>query len=516
MAEYVFGANILENLTTGMYKSSQIIFREYIQNSCDAIDKAIMLGILPPSDGEINIWIDSDTRSISIEDNGTGVAEKEFAETLQAIAQSNKQFDTERGFRGIGRLCGLAYCKELIFSTTVKGEDVISIMRIDAQKLRSRFYGDIKYTAQEVLDEVIDIDTESSIRVIDDHWFKVELIDINLENNVLLDDSIIGDYLSFVAPVEYRNTFCFGKKIYDYASSLNFKIDEYRINLNGEQLVKKYKTNFKTSQGEDEIFDVSFRNFYADNHQLIAWSWIGLSKFKGVIEQSSKNPNNKMRSIRLRKGNIQIGDAEALQHLFDEERGIHYFIGEVFVVANDLIPNSQRDYFVESSALKEFEKALRDYFEELHRVYYRASEVNSAVKGIKALDNAEEKFKKQVFVSKNHQVAEKEKLDTIREKAETYSRKIARRQQEAFNNPQSILSKVTRRIIEKPDETTQSSQVILIGSTTNNSQKSTNLFPNLSRKERKLVYSILDVIRENMDLKTFTELQDKIVKAVNQ
>lgn len=340
MAEYVFGANILENLTTGMYKSSQIIFREYIQNSCDAIDKAIMLGILPPSDGEINIWIDSDTRSISIEDNGTGVAEKEFAETLQAIAQSNKQFDTERGFRGIGRLCGLAYCKELIFSTTVKGEDVISIMRIDAQKLRSRFYGDIKYTAQEVLDEVIDIDTESSIRVIDDHWFKVELIDINLENNVLLDDSIIGDYLSFVAPVEYRNTFCFGKKIYDYASSLNFKIDEYRINLNGEQLVKKYKTNFTTSQGEDEIFDVSFRNFYADNHQLIAWSWIGLSKFKGVIEQSSKNPNNKMRSIRLRKGNIQIGDEEALQHLFDEDRGIHYFIGEVFVVANDLIPNS--------------------------------------------------------------------------------------------------------------------------------------------------------------------------------
>ena len=516
MAEYVFGANILENLTTGMYKSSQIIFREYIQNSCDAIDKAITLGILQPNEGEINIWIDTDTRSISIEDNGTGLAEKEFAETLQAIAQSNKQLDTEKGFRGIGRLCGLAYCKELIFSTTAKGEDVISRMRIDAQKLRSRFYGDIKYTAQEVLNEVIDIETKSSIRVIDEHWFKVELIDINLENNVLLDDSIIGDYLSFVAPVEYRNTFCFGKKIYDYASTLNFKIDEYRINLNGEQLVKKYKTNFKTSQGEDEIFDVSFRNFYSDNHKLIAWSWIGLSKFKGVIEQSSKNPNNKMRSIRLRKGNIQIGDEDTLQNLFSEERGIHYFVGEVFVVDNNLIPNSQRDYFIENSALKEFETALTDYFEELHKVYYRASEVNSAIRGVKAVDNAEEKFKNQVFVSKNHQAAEEEKLETIREKAVIYSRKIERRHQEALSNPQSILSKVTRRIIEKPDEKAQSSQIILIEPATNNLQGSTYLFPNLSRKERKLVYSILDVIRENTDGKTFTDLQNKIIKAVNQ
>lgn len=46
MENYVFGANILENLTTGMYQDSKIIYREYIQNSCDQIDKAIKEGIL--------------------------------------------------------------------------------------------------------------------------------------------------------------------------------------------------------------------------------------------------------------------------------------------------------------------------------------------------------------------------------------------------------------------------------------------------------------------------------------
>lgn len=54
MADYVFGANILENLTTGMYKTSQIIFREYVQNSCDAIDKAIAMGILSSNAGKIH------------------------------------------------------------------------------------------------------------------------------------------------------------------------------------------------------------------------------------------------------------------------------------------------------------------------------------------------------------------------------------------------------------------------------------------------------------------------------
>ena len=49
MRAYVFGANILENLTTGMYKDSKVIYREYIQNACDQIDKAYDRGLLRPS-----------------------------------------------------------------------------------------------------------------------------------------------------------------------------------------------------------------------------------------------------------------------------------------------------------------------------------------------------------------------------------------------------------------------------------------------------------------------------------
>ena len=73
MAEFSFGANILENLTTGMYQDSKVIYREYIQNACDQIDKAEQLGILRPrskdkkypdlGEGVVEIWLDPDNRN---------------------------------------------------------------------------------------------------------------------------------------------------------------------------------------------------------------------------------------------------------------------------------------------------------------------------------------------------------------------------------------------------------------------------------------------------------------------
>ena len=86
-------------------------------------------------------------------------------------------------------------------------------MKIDSQKLRNHFYGETKYTAQEVLDEVITIEKSFSEDVRQQHWFKVELIDISSDNRILLDEAFIRDYLSFVAPVEYRSTFFFSQKI---------------------------------------------------------------------------------------------------------------------------------------------------------------------------------------------------------------------------------------------------------------------------------------------------------------
>lgn len=40
------GKDVIESLTLGMYEDSRFIYREYIQNAADAIDKAIETSLL--------------------------------------------------------------------------------------------------------------------------------------------------------------------------------------------------------------------------------------------------------------------------------------------------------------------------------------------------------------------------------------------------------------------------------------------------------------------------------------
>ena len=49
------GKNILENLTTGMYADSKVIYREYVQNACDQIDKSVELVIIDREQAEVFI-----------------------------------------------------------------------------------------------------------------------------------------------------------------------------------------------------------------------------------------------------------------------------------------------------------------------------------------------------------------------------------------------------------------------------------------------------------------------------
>ena len=241
------GKNILDNLTTGMYADSKVIYREYIQNACDQIDLAIKLGILSPDEGNVDIYIDSKKRYISIKDNATGVRAANFIEDVGDIANSNKEIGKNKGFRGIGRLCGLAYCKTIKFTTSYLGESIKSIMTCDAQKMRAMLVENKKYTLDEIWDAIVAYTTD--VENENEHYFEVEMFDINKENTDLLDDAKVREYLSFVAPVPYKNTFILRNQIYDYANSIGYHIDEYCVRVNGSQIFKECNIHFSVHSG---------------------------------------------------------------------------------------------------------------------------------------------------------------------------------------------------------------------------------------------------------------------------
>ena len=122
------GKNLIEILTEGMYLNPLFMYREYVQNSADAIDDAVEDGILKNiRDGKIMIDIHNNG-SIYIQDNGTGIKAKDVTKKLYNIAKSDKDHKVKKGFRGIGRLGGIAYCDKMKFITSAKGEKKKSVL----------------------------------------------------------------------------------------------------------------------------------------------------------------------------------------------------------------------------------------------------------------------------------------------------------------------------------------------------------------------------------------------------
>jgi len=513
MADYIFGANILENLTTGMYQDSKVIYREYIQNACDQIDKAVRDGILKPGEGNIEIWLDYDQRTISIEDNATGIPAASFQRTLGNIADSDKRIGEDKGFRGIGRLCGLAYCKELVFTSSTKGEDIISSMVCDAAKMRVLIEESSrgkKHTANEVLQTINHFDQKKTDDI-DSHFFRVELININRENTDLLNFQQVKDYLSFVAPVPYQNSFIYRSDIYEHAKKLGVRIDEYNITLNAEQIFKKYMTFLKETNGNkyDDIYGVHFKNFYDDDGELFAWMWVGISSFKKAIPKG-----NQMRGLRLRKENIQIGGEDSLQKLFKEDRGNSYFIGEIFAVDKNLIPNSQRDYFNENETRAQFEHKLKIYFnEELHKIYYGGSSINSAYRKIDTYEKKEAEFNKRettgAFVDEEHRERELKVVQASKKEAETAQVRIKKIKDNAYG----LLNEVILRIEEERPKPIL--PVAILPANENPPEEvrpphRTDRLSQYSRRERKLIKKIYSLILDATDSETAERIISRI------
>ncbi|WP_189464965.1 ATP-binding protein, partial [Mesorhizobium sp. M2D.F.Ca.ET.223.01.1.1] len=126
------GAFVLETLTLGMYGEPRHTIREYVQNSFDSIRAAQRMRYLDER-GKVTITFHED--AISILDNGLGVPADQAWKVLTSIGASKKDRQRDAGFRGIGRLAGMAYCSELLFRTSFPGETTVSNIRFDCDKL---------------------------------------------------------------------------------------------------------------------------------------------------------------------------------------------------------------------------------------------------------------------------------------------------------------------------------------------------------------------------------------------
>jgi len=442
----IIGKDVIESLTTSMYDDPRFVYREYIQNSADAIDKARQVGLV--KDGNIYISINSEKRRIEIEDDAIGIEKDKVVQILKNIAQSTKQKGVDKGFRGIGRLGGLGYCEKLIFETSSQGENIKSIMTWNARELkniiadRSR-----KEEASAVIDEVTSFTQEKEDA--DKHYFKVIFEDVT--NEKLLNVKDIRQYLSMVAPVPFKKSI-FSDKIYKELKQENIKIDEYNTYVNEEQLFKGYK--WYVYEGDennpkkiDEVIDIDFFKEVDSENKILFWGWYGITE-----KNQSLNKINFARGFRLRKENIQIGEDSTLDRFHSEKRFQLYFFGEVHAIHSELYPNARRDFFSENKICTEFESKLKNFFyTTISKLCRISSDANSATKDIlnyntKQLD-FQNKEKEGLFTSNDEKNKLQKELESSKEKADRATQKLEKLQEKDHPTPiQKILLKASEKL----------------------------------------------------------------------
>lgn len=472
MAE-LFGKNILEVLTTGMYPDDTTIFREYIQNAADSIRKAVQDKLYTEDEEpSIDIELFAETRDIRITDNGYGVKKEDVERRLLSIASSEKNEDEDMGYRGIGRLCGLAHCAKLTFRTSYPGEDVETVMSWDAEHMRVVLDDrDNKMTPKEVLDYIVKYSVNPA--PLNAHYFIVEMENITSGHDDLLNQEKVRNYVAETAPIKFAAPFHHKSKIERYAKEHAFQLPCYKVTLEGKELSKNYsitlyEKNNTVCQEYDKIQDIAFKEFKASDGETLAWMWYGISAFEKQIPAA-----NQMRGIRLRRHNIEVGDEKTLAKFFKEARGYSYFVGEVHLVHRDLRPNNRRDYIRDvtkagKSGQKtirvEFEEAMKTFFEdELGPLYRTANTYKNALKAGSELKRTQEEYHEKEttgFINDTEKKNLEKKIEELEKKTEKGQKDIEKIQKSAVTSKplSQMVEAVTKNVEVKEAKKNQEKQ----------------------------------------------------------
>lgn len=379
MRDIVIGKHTLESLTSGMYSDPFVVFREYIQNATDSIDAAYKEKVLSKNGDRIEIDLNPSEKQIVIKDNGLGIPSTSAEKELVSIGNSSKNSANDRGFRGIGRLSALSYCGVLTFETSYAGESTKSKVSFNARELARLLSEDdgADTSASDVLSQICSYEVfpESS----DKHYFIVTMNDVS-ESSGLNSYDEVSSYLSQNVPVPYSPDFTWGREIVKRLKSEGYYEKKYNVYLSlgnrTEPIYKPYHDTFIVDKGKnlhDSIKDISVFSIRSPDNELFIVGWTAKTSYLGSIYDKS------IKGLRLRKGNILIGDNQTLNIIFKDARFNGWSVGELFAIDSKLIPNARRDDFEKNEA----------YFYMIEHLVQLASSITKDIRAASLKRNSE-------------------------------------------------------------------------------------------------------------------------------
>lgn len=398
MEEQKVGAGILNIITESLYDKPIVVFREYVQNSADSFAK--LENAQKKEELEARIW--QENNNLYFLDNGDGIQENRFFSEMTKIASSQKHKTKNMGYKGIGRLSGIPYCRKLSFINICSfKEKKYQKYTIDGDKYnqikKRENYGEMTFLA--LMEEigsnsvtVEELECMEICRVLEkqnkifekqDRGFLVILENIGevLANTIKASNFL--DDLGWLLPVKFKNELFEGEQkglFEDMSEPYEEKgvpAPAYNIYFNSKQIVRPIDNSMlrKYVCSVDFKYAVGFHSFKSDK--------IAISKdnpFSGIriyIDNMLLCDENELLPALSEYGYIEHTANELIQSV----RGIGAMI---YITDKVNISANARRTFIEvtdQDAIN-FLKLLAEFVENIYDTRYALSKYNSAKKQI--------------------------------------------------------------------------------------------------------------------------------------
>ncbi len=357
------GGDILGLVTSGMYDTPLASVREYVQNSADAYAS------VGNFHGKLEVHTDVANLRLTIRDYGPGLSADEAIIALLPIARSQKILGLHRGFRGIGRLSGLAFADSVKFVTRNETSEHAFSVTWDGACLREKVaQGELASSAIKHSVSCMSIDAEEYPQT----FFEVQIEGIARHAAPhLLNRERLRRYVAEVCPVPFGNKFPFSTEVAKYLGERE-RIMELQVHVDGEpnRIERGFTGSFKVSESREDLCRyIEFIEVPSiDGRGSAAAGWFAHSSYLGAIHKTAG-----IRGIRARVGNIQVGDESTMDLLFDESRFNRWCIGEIHILDRRILPNARRDYFEPNPHLRNLESKLAPHLKRLSAQCRQAS-----------------------------------------------------------------------------------------------------------------------------------------------
>lgn len=346
------GSDVLQLVTTGMHSDPLSIFREYLQN---AADSALEEGA--PEQVRVDITFDLRNGRVTIRDDGPGVSYGQVRRSLLPVGRSRKTYGTALGFRGIGRLAGLAFARSVTFSTRDKRESRTTRVRWNGEALRAHVGAG--ETADEAIRQSVTVERDQSTGDACG-FFEVTIDGVSrAASSAILNRERVASYVAQVCAVPFADEFPFVREVEQHVFS-RVRRPRLEVYLDGAKApvrrphgpVVSARSGRTDSYGEFEPVHIA-RLDGGGSDDLMAVGWIAHSSYYGALPGVSQ-----VRGIRVRSGDFQVGDERVFEHLFTEPRFNQWCVAEIHILDSRLRPNGRRDYFEPGPHLRHLENQM--------------------------------------------------------------------------------------------------------------------------------------------------------------